>query len=84
MALVIDLGIPHVAKKIFEHVDISGLIQCLYVSKTWRQLAQETFEDRLNETDDHGLTPFALACRNGYTFVVRIILNCPESKRNIP
>ena len=51
MAQVIDVGIPNVAKKIFEHVDISGLIQCLYVSKTWRQLAQETFEDRLNETD---------------------------------
>ena len=84
MAQVINIGIPHVAKKIFEHVDISGLIQCLYVSKTWRQLAQETFENRLNDTDDFGRTPFALACINGYTFVVRIILDCPESKRNRP
>ena len=64
MAEVISLNIPRVAKKIFQHVDISGLVKCLYVSKTWRQLAQETFENRLNETDDYGRTPFAIACRS--------------------
>ena len=83
MAQIVSPNIPHIARKIFENVDIFGLIKCLYVSKTWRQLAQEVFENRLNEEDVYGITAFQIACRFGHTFVVKIILNSPESKRNM-
>ena len=84
MAQIVSPNIPHIARKIFENVDIFGLIKCLYVSKTWRQLAQEVFENRLNEEDVYGIwNAFQIACRFGHTFVVKIILNSPESKRNM-
>ena len=84
MAQIVSPNIPHIARKIFENVDIFGLIKCLYVSKTWRQLAQEVFENRLNEEDVYGIwNAFQIACRFGHTFAVKIILNSPESKRNM-
>ena len=66
-------------KKIFDYVDIHGLIRCLYVSRTWRQLAEEELVNRLSETDGYGRTPITLACIYGYTYVLKIILNCSQS-----
>ena len=80
MDRVINIGVPHIAKKIFEHVDIHGLIRCLYVSGTWRQLAEETFVNRLSEADENGRTPIMLACRFGYTYVLQIILKFSQSQ----
>ena len=39
MDKVINLGIPHVAEQIFESFDTPGLIKCMEVSETWRELA---------------------------------------------
>ena len=75
MDQVINFGVPHVAKKIFEHVDINGLVQCLYVSGTWRQLAEEVLMNRLSETDGYGRTPFMFACENGHKYVVKLLLD---------
>ena len=36
---VINLGMPHVGEQIFESIDTPGLINCMEVSETWRELA---------------------------------------------
>ena len=39
MNKVINIGIPHVGELIFESFDTPGLINCMEVSETWRELA---------------------------------------------
>ena len=38
MDKIINLGIPHVAELVFASIDTPGLIKCLEVSETWREL----------------------------------------------
>ena len=46
MEKVINLGIPHVAEQIFETFDTPGLINCMEVSETWRELAGNVLNKR--------------------------------------
>ena len=46
MEKVINLGIPHVAELIFETFDTPGLINCMEVSETWRELAGNVLNKR--------------------------------------
>ena len=46
MDKVINLGIPHVSELIFECFDTPGLIKCLEVSQTWRELAENVLIKR--------------------------------------
>ena len=83
MDRVINIGVPHIAKKIFEHLDIHGLIRCMYVSGTWRQLAEESFVNRLSEADqadENGRNPVMVACIFGYTYVLQILLDYSQSE----
>ena len=48
MEKVINRGIPHVGEKIFRSVDTNGLIQCLSVSSTWKELAENVLLKRWN------------------------------------
>ena len=48
MDKVINLGIPHVAEQIFESFDTPGLIKCMEVSETWRELAGNVLIKRRN------------------------------------
>ena len=40
MDKVINHGIPHVGELIFESIDTPELFQCLLVSETWKDLAE--------------------------------------------
>ena len=46
MDKVINLGIPHVGELIFESFDTPGLIHCMEVSETWRELAENVLIKR--------------------------------------
>ena len=114
MEKVITLTIPHIGEKILENIDTDGLIQCLWVSQTWKVLAEnvlvkrwrhKVFEaceigkkeivelllERLNEkdldielncheNDEYGWTAFSVACSNGHTDIVKLLLTHPGSK----
>ena len=79
MDTIINLGVPHIAEAIFKKTDIPTLIHCLYVSKTWRQLANGIFWHRCaftsnksganlyTESDENGRTPLLWASVLGYT-----------------
>ena len=75
MDRIINLRIPHIGEKIFECMDIPDLIESLYVSKTWRHLAESIFLKRCAETDEYGRTPLVWASVFGYTSLVRDILD---------
>ena len=68
MEKVINLGIPHVGEHVFECIDTPGLINCLLVSKSWKELAENVlvkrWKGRLFE-----------ACEDGATTIVRLLLN---------
>ena len=115
MEKVITLTIPHIGEKILENFDTDGMIQqCLWVSQTWKVLAEnvlvkrwrhKVFEaceigkkeivelllERLNEkdldielncheNDEYGWTAFSVACSNGHTDIVKLLLTHPGSK----
>ena len=46
MDKVINLGIPHVGEHIFESIDTPGLFNCLGVSQTWKELAENVLIKR--------------------------------------
>ena len=71
---VINLGIPHVGELIFESFDISGLIQCLEVSKTWKVLAENVLMKRKGVMLE--------ACEYGETKVVELLLERCNSEEN--
>ena len=48
MDKVINLGIPHVGELIFKNIDTPGLIKCMEVSQTWRELAGNVLIKRRN------------------------------------
>ena len=75
---VINLGMPHVAERIFESIDTPGLVKCLEVSETWRELAENVLVKRWKGK-------MLEACRNGETKVVQLLLercNSEESGLN--
>ena len=47
MDKVINLGMPHIGEQIFESLDTLGLINCMEVSETWRELAENVLIKRL-------------------------------------
>ena len=57
---VINLGIPHVGELIFESIDTPGLIKCLEVSETWKELAENVLIKRWKGK-------MLEACKNGET-----------------
>ena len=46
MEKVITLTIPHIGEKILENFDTDGMIQCLWVSQTWKVLAENVLVKR--------------------------------------
>ena len=46
MDKVINHGMPHIGERIFESIDTPGLIKCLDVSQTWRDLAENVLVKR--------------------------------------
>ena len=79
MDKVINLGIPHVAELIFESIDTPGLIKCMEVSETWKELAGNVLIKRVKGK-------IFEACKNGETKVVQLLLerfNAEESGLNI-
>ena len=46
MDKVINHGMPHIGECIFESIDTPGLIKCLDVSQTWRDLAENVLVKR--------------------------------------
>merc|ERR1712062_356759 len=79
MDKVINLGMPHVGENIFESIDTPGLIKCLEVSETWKELAENVLVKRWKGK-------MLEACKNGETKVVQLLLercNSEESGLNI-
>ena len=79
MKNIINLGIPHVGEKIFRGIDTPGLIKCLEVSQTWKELAGNVLVKRWKGK-------MFEACRDGETKVVQLLLehyNSEESGNNI-
>ena len=71
MEKVINLGIPHVGEKIFRSVDTNGLIQCLSVSSSWKELAENVLLKRWNRK-------IFEACKSGKTEIVKLLLEHEE------
>ena len=77
MDKVINLGIPHVAELIFESIDTPGLINCMEVSETWRELAENVLIKRWKGK-------MLEACKNGETKVVQLLLeNCTSEESGL-
>ena len=43
---IINRGMPHIGEHIFKSIDTPGLIKCLEVSQTWRELAENVLIKR--------------------------------------
>ena len=79
MDKIINLGIPHVAELIFESIDTPELINCLEVSETWKELAENVLVKRYKGK-------MFEACQRGETKVIQLLLercNPEESGLNI-
>ena len=68
---LINLGIPHIGEKIFEHVVDTDLIQFRMVSKTWKELAENILTKRWSGK-------VIAACAKGRTEIVQILLDHSE------
>ena len=75
MDKVINLGMPHIGELIFESIDTPGLIKCLEVSETWRELAGNVLVKRWKGK-------MLEACKNGETKVVQLLLECCNPEDN--
>ena len=65
--IIFNLGLPHVGEQIFESLDTPELFNCLEVSETWRELAENVLAKRLKGK-------MFEACKNGETKVVQLLL----------
>jgi len=119
---IFNLGIPHVAEKIFKSLSVNDLNHCQQVSNTWMVLTKKILAEKillqkwkgklleacqegkteivrilLEYGDDtelntrsvyslcnrkpgwrrSGLTPFAMACKNGHEAVAELLVNHP-------
>ena len=75
MDKVINFGMPHVGEQIFESIDTPGLFQCALVSETWKVLAENVLVKRWKGK-------LHLACKNGETKVVQLLLERCNSEEN--
>ena len=41
-------AMPHVGEAILRHIETHGLLQCRFVSETWKEIAEEILVKRLN------------------------------------
>ena len=71
MDKIINLGMPHVAEIIFESIDTPGLIKCLEVSQTWKELAGNVLVKRWTGKNKQKMLE---TCQNGETKVVQLLL----------
>ena len=71
MDKVINLGIPHVGELIFESIDTPGLIKCLEVSETWRELAGNVLIQRWKGKMNSEMRK---ACIFGQTKIIQLLL----------
>ena len=69
MDKIINNGIPHVLELIFESINTPGLVICLDVSQTWRELAKKILIKRRK-----GKIKPGPACRKGKIRIVRLVL----------
>ena len=69
MDKIINNGIPHVLELIFESINTPGLVICLDVSQTWRELAKKILIKRWK-----GKIKPGPACRKGQIRIVRLVL----------
>ena len=73
---VINLGLPHVAEKIFKSLGADDLKQCQKVSKTWMVLSEEILAKKIlfqqwKQWKGHLLD----ACKKGKTKIVKLLLD---------
>ena len=71
MDKVINLGIPHVAERVFKSINTPGLIKCLKVSQTWFELAGNVLIKRWKGKIRSKMFG---ACKTGKTKIVQLIL----------
>ena len=71
MDKVINLGIPHVAENILAHLTDDQLLECLKVSKTWENIAQELLILRWRDN-------LQVPIQKGLTNIVQGMLDHPE------
>ena len=67
--IIFNRGLPHVGEQIFESLDTPELINCLEVSETWRELAENVLIKRWKGK-------VIEACKNGETKIVQLLLEC--------
>ena len=75
MENIINLGIPHVGEQIFESLDTPELFNCLEVSETWRELAENVLIKRWKGK-------MFEACKSGETKIVQLLLECCNSEKS--
>ena len=76
---VINLEIPRLAQKIFNHITTAKLMELCKVSKTWRQLiVDEIFMGTRIHKDVITKKPFTLACIAGNANLAEMLLNHPK------
>ena len=76
---IINAGLPHIGEQIFASLDSDELIQCLKVSKTWKDLAEKFLLTRWKGK-------MLEACEKGHTEIVQLLLetcNNEESRLNM-
>ena len=66
MDAIINAGIPHILKQIFESTKTVDLIQCLEVSQTWQILAKNVLHKRWRGK-------MFLACKTGQFEIVKLL-----------
>ena len=73
--IIFNLGLPHVGEQIFESLDTPELFNCLEVSETWRELAENVLIKRWKGK-------MFEACKSGETKVVQLLLECCNSEES--
>ena len=73
--IIFNRGLPHVGEQIFESLDTPELINCLEVSETWRELAENVLIKRWKGK-------MFEACKSGETKVVQLLLDCCNSEES--
>ena len=73
MEKVINLQIPHVGEKIFEHIETDDLIKWLKVSNNWRILAENVLLKRWKGK-------MMEACRDGKFEIVKLLLERTDTQ----
>ena len=71
MENVINFRYPHVGEQIFKSMDTPGLVDCLEVSQTWKELAGNVLMKRWKGKI---YSKMYEACKNGETKIVKILL----------